>query len=508
MNLPESESVILVYSVGYDGTQHLRRRSVPGEGISHIHARVGELWILKDHTGSPLAVFRAEEKRGRVIVGPGTIELDDEIPFVNLNFDVNNIPEPVPPPKEVRDFFELDPFYQQWINIEGFAVVSSERVNPYALKEAAWLIWHMTRHRPDLLQVLGQGRARFSITAHNESASDIPELTEYLVPHFFYNVRGRGGTCPFTCGIVSDSEEVLLGSHTYSVLIHEFTHALHHALNRVDPAFDKRLRTTYDAAMAKGLWADTYAALNRDEYFAEAVGSWFHAAESSNPIKTRDALKTYDPSLASLIAEIFGDYAWRYTPLAMRTHLPHLQGFDPQSAPKIIRPPGELEAYEELYNPAINERDEWVNLPPYDPSLIPILNESRTRGERTDILFLNHSGAKVLLYRVHADGTEILDGHFPSNPRLITQLTTNVGDLLLAKDLDGRNLAVFQAVEKVGRALIVPALETRTTIDENDRTESPPITADVNSDGNVNVLDLVVIASELGNAEDQSGGRC
>ena len=29
--------------------------------------------------------------------------------------------------------------------------------------------------------------------------------------------------------------------------------------------------------------------------------------------------------------------------------------------------------------------------------------------------------------------------------------------------------------------------------------ESPPITADVNSDGNVNVLDLVVIASELGN---------
>ena len=31
-------------------------------------------------------------------------------------------------------------------------------------------------------------------------------------------------------------------------------------------------------------------------------------------------------------------------------------------------------------------------------------------------------------------------------------------------------------------------------------TESSPITADVNSDGSVNVLDLVVIASELGNA--------
>ena len=31
-------------------------------------------------------------------------------------------------------------------------------------------------------------------------------------------------------------------------------------------------------------------------------------------------------------------------------------------------------------------------------------------------------------------------------------------------------------------------------------TESPPITADINSDGSVNVLDLILIASELGNA--------
>ena len=180
------------------------------------------------------------------------------------------------------------------------------------------------------------------------------------------------------------------------------------------------------------------------------------------------------PPIALLIAEIFGDYAWLYTPLAMRTYLPHLQGFDPQSAPKIIRQPGELEAYEELYNPAINERDEWVNLPPYDPSLIPTLNESRTRGDRTDILFVNLSGAEVLLYRVFPDGTETLDYRFPPNPRIITQFTTEVGGLLLAKDPTGKNIAVFQAVEEVGRALVTPALETRTMIDENAKTESPP----------------------------------
>ena len=57
--------------------------------------------------------------------------------------------------------FELDPFYQQWIDVAGFPVVASEKVNPYALKEAAWLIWQMIGHRPDVLQALVQNRARY-----------------------------------------------------------------------------------------------------------------------------------------------------------------------------------------------------------------------------------------------------------------------------------------------------------------------------------------------------------
>ena len=35
--------------------------------------------------------------------------------------EVVSIPEPVPPPPDVRDFFELDPFYEQWIDVEGFS---------------------------------------------------------------------------------------------------------------------------------------------------------------------------------------------------------------------------------------------------------------------------------------------------------------------------------------------------------------------------------------------------
>ena len=45
-----------------------------------------------------------------------------DVPFADVPFNVNNVPEPVPPPRAVRDFFDLDPFYQQWINVEGFPV--------------------------------------------------------------------------------------------------------------------------------------------------------------------------------------------------------------------------------------------------------------------------------------------------------------------------------------------------------------------------------------------------
>ena len=44
-----------------------------------------------------------------------------------------------------------------------------------------------------------------------------------------------------------------------------------------------------------------------------------------------------------------------------------------------------------------------------------------------------------------------------------------------------------------------PGIESTVTFYAISDTEPPPITADVNSDGSVNVLDLVVIASELGN---------
>ena len=409
-----------------------------------------------------------------------TVEFDNRFPapFESVPFDVTNIPEPVPPPREVRDFFKLDPFYQQWINVEGFPVLASANVSPYAVKEAAWKIGQMIGHRSDILKALARNRIRFSIVGHNELTTDIPELRN-LPLAFYENVRMRGGASGGSYGIAWAAEEHILGRWGY-VTIHEMAHEIHGIVDhRMDRTFDNRLETVYNEAMDKGLWQGSSFAINKDEYWAEGLNVWFHTHHSS-PVKTRDALKAYDPSLALLITEVLGDHDWRHTPLRMRTHLLHLQGFNPQSAPQMELPPGTLEAYEELRNPAINERNEWVNLPPYNPSLIPKLNESRTAGDHTDIffvntdlidaggvndtgnyteiLFANTSDAEVLLYWVNPDGTETLHYRFPPNPWAIDLFFCRVGDLLLAKDSTGRNLAVFQAVEKTGRALVAPSL--------------------------------------------------
>ena len=376
--------------------------------------------------------------------------------FSPAQFDVNNIPEPVPPPKEVRDFFELDPFYQQWISVNGFPVVSSAKVNPFALKEAAWLIWQMIGQSPAVLHILADKQIRFTVIGHTEILPDIPEYSDH-VDFLTYRIRGTGGGGVAGHIAVTGSEEILLEKKgLYNVLIHEFAHAIHRfGLNTIDPTFDTRLNIAYEAAMANGLWQGTYAASDRREYWAEGTLGWLHpqgGGSFSNYGTTRGALKAYDPGLAALLAEIYGDSDWVYTPIEARLHLPHLQGFNPQNSPTFSPPPELEELYRQFHNPNSDGGDNWVDLIPYDPSLIPILNESRTVGKRAFIGFVNLTQAHISIYDVTHNGTERFV--YRIRPGNVRWGPTEAGDLSLIKDPNGKNIAVFQAIEQTGRAIV------------------------------------------------------
>ena len=371
-----------------------------------------------------------------------------------------NIPEPVPPPLTVRDAFDLDPFYQQWIDVEGLPVVASAKVNPYAVKEAAWLIRRMIGHRPDVLQALVQNKIRFTVIGYTELTTDIPEYSRRR-PAFYWDRRQRGSGASLSEPAVSCTEENLLDypgdtAPTGYQLIHEFSHAIHHqGLNTVDPSFDNRLKIAYDTAMAKGLWQGTYSATNRSEYWAQGA-SWYlnENQKQDNTVNTREELESYDPSLARLLSEIYGDSGWQNTPIATRIHLPHLQGFNPQDSPTFEWSEDLEKAYAQLRDPYSDGGDEWVNLGLYNPSQLSQLNSSRTRGNRTEVLFVNPTEVDVLVYWVHPDGMENFIKRIPAQRKHVEFFGAHAGDIYLVKDSNGKNLAVFQAVEQTGRVLI------------------------------------------------------
>ena len=369
-----------------------------------------------------------------------------------------NIPEPIPLPQTIRDTYNIAPFYQQWIDVRGLPVIASAKVNPYAIKEAAWLIKQMLQHREDILQVLVQNGFRFVVIAHNEKITQIPEY-DYLRPKFYWDLRARGLGARPPIFIASCGEENLLNYQgdpykSNSILIHEFSHAIHLiGLKTVDPSFDKRLKQAFNSARKNGLWKRLYAITNAEEYWAEGTQFWFNTGKNHH-VKTRKHLKTYDPPLAALLTEVYGDSNWRYTPAITRTGLPHLHGYDPRKSQKFAwrsfrRKFSELN--KQLLNSSSDGGGKWVDLKDIELNRKQKL-KSDVNETKTEIIFVNRTNSDIAYYWIDYDGNERYysrvapDYHIPQ--------TSYVGHYWIVKDLDGNNLALFQAKQKTGRAFV------------------------------------------------------
>ena len=135
---------------------------------------------------------------------------------------------------------------------------------------------------------------------------------------------------------------------TENILIHEFAHNIHlRGMVNVDDTFDDRLEKTYHRAMSQGLWKSKYASTNHAEYFAEGVQSWFdnnrQPDHDHNHVDTRKELQEYDPGLAAICEEVFGNTKLVYTkPVTRLTG--HLAGYDPSKSPEFHWPERLLKA--------------------------------------------------------------------------------------------------------------------------------------------------------------------
>ncbi|MGY8769260.1 MAG: sulfatase-like hydrolase/transferase [Pirellulales bacterium] len=250
----------------------------------------------------------------------------------------------------------LAPFYKKYISANGYPVVSSEKVDDYALKEAAFLINMMLAERPDVRKAMIASGSRLIIMAHDEYTTDMPEHA-HMKPKDWWNIRARGLGGSRTDPVCSCGEENLLAFEgdpysTENIFIHEFAHNIHlRGVVNVDVTFDDRLQQTYQKAMDAGLWKGKYASVNKNEYYAEGVQSWFNnnrqPDHDHNHVDTRQELRDYDPGLAALCEEVFGSTKLVYTKPTSRL-TGHMSGYDPAKSPKFAWPEGLMKIREEI----------------------------------------------------------------------------------------------------------------------------------------------------------------
>ncbi len=250
-------------------------------------------------------------------------------------------------PAAVRAEFKLDEYYQKYAAVGKLPVVGSANVSDAAIREAAWIVNKMLGHRQDILEAMAENSTRLSVMAHNEYTTDVPEHRFLSDRAVYWNRRARGLGATRTAPAVSCGEENLLchPNDPYwneNICIHEFAHAIHSmGMSTIDSSFDKRLKAAFKDSTEKGLWKNTYAASNHNEYWAEAVQCWFDDNRENdslhNHINTRAELIDYDFGVAKLCKEVFGDRDWRYKkPLdRKKTDRAHLAGVDFENLPKF-----------------------------------------------------------------------------------------------------------------------------------------------------------------------------
>ncbi len=230
----------------------------------------------------------------------------------------------------------LDPFYTQYADAEGIPVVASAKVPPTAVLLARDIVISMLAHRPDLRDELIRQGSRVGIMAISETTTDMPEQRDWKKPaiddprlskcdvrdyattigkqsdrdYWAARARGMGGT--FTTA-AAENLMAVAGTRYYgeNIFVHEFSHNIMSAVRTADPALMSRIEAAYANAKAKGLWRSAYMALDVEEYWAEGTQFWFNSNMAYKTddvlVATSDDLKSHDPELYAVLAEVYGD---------------------------------------------------------------------------------------------------------------------------------------------------------------------------------------------------------
>jgi len=228
------------------------------------------------------------------------------------------------------DSLNVDPFFQKYTDAQGLPVVASDDVPDSGFLVARDVVLHMLRSSPSIQQHMIDEGYQVGVMADTDSTMDIPWYSDLEKPDLnesemstqeyerikdmtveeYWNQRARGLGGDQTTG----AEENILGypGTKYfgeNILVHEFSHAIHQAIRKVKPDLAAEIDSTYQAAMANGLWKDHYASTNAGEYWAEGTQFWFNSNYEYNfgehRVLNATDLSRYDSQLYRLLERVY-----------------------------------------------------------------------------------------------------------------------------------------------------------------------------------------------------------
>lgn len=215
----------------------------------------------------------------------------------------------------------LDPFYKKYLDASGIPVISSGDVSDQALKNARDIVKDMVKDLPAaVIAKMIENHIRVGVIGINERPTQMPEYSDLYTafPGTDWDNRARAYGATIERPLTTDCEENLLckpGDRYVGeeLLTHEFGHGIDElGLRFVNPSFLTDLQNVYAHAQSTGLWTNTYAINNKEEYWAEGLQCWYNCNLEAiptngvhNQINTRTELQTYDPMLFDLISNYF-----------------------------------------------------------------------------------------------------------------------------------------------------------------------------------------------------------
>ena len=222
--------------------------------------------------------------------------------------------------------------YTQGCEVFGLTILAGEAVEPSAVIAQAERVFHMLAQRPDLQDALVGAGLSGRVIGEDQRITDLSEFTELYdqYPGTDWDRRGRSFPGTDLVPAFAGAEENLLcleGDRyegedefvrSFALTIKRF------ALEAVDPATVLAIEQAYGRAIAQGLWENTLAEINADEYWMEGTQSYFDAnledtAEEREPnsehnaVNTRIELEEYDGPLFAIARSVYGDTEWRPT---------------------------------------------------------------------------------------------------------------------------------------------------------------------------------------------------